>query len=149
MAKSDFDIGDFLPYALNRAAEASSRGFQRYYKAKYGMTRTEWRVLFHLGRHGAMTASAICRKSDIHKTKVSRAVAALDKRRLLVRRPVEADRRHETLTLTNAGQTVYRDLAQAAQRFDADLADLFAPEEQAVLRRCLARIAAQGDGASG
>ena len=45
-----FDLRDFMPYLLNQAADASSRDFQSYYKGKYGMLRTEWRVLFHLGR---------------------------------------------------------------------------------------------------
>ncbi|NHX28398.1 MarR family transcriptional regulator, partial [Escherichia coli] len=33
----DFDLGDFLPYALNQAAEITSLGFQRAYKDRYGM----------------------------------------------------------------------------------------------------------------
>jgi len=53
--KDAFDLQDFLPYLLNQAADASSLGFQKYYKDRYGMLRTEWRVLFHLGRYGAMT----------------------------------------------------------------------------------------------
>jgi len=51
-----FDINNFLPYLLNRAAEKSSSGFQKEYKSKYGILLTEWRVLFHLGRYGEMTA---------------------------------------------------------------------------------------------
>jgi DNA-binding MarR family transcriptional regulator len=50
------------------------------------MLRTEWRVLFHLGRYGAMSAREISRRAGIHKTKVSRAVAALERKRFLERR---------------------------------------------------------------
>ena len=57
-----FDIQDFLPYLLNRAAEKASSGFQQEYKSKYGMLLTEWRVVFHLGRYGKMTAIDICKK---------------------------------------------------------------------------------------
>ena len=50
MENSDtFDLQLFLPYLLNQAAEESSLSFQRVYKDRYGMLRTEWRVLFHLG----------------------------------------------------------------------------------------------------
>ena len=57
--KDDFDLQYFLPYLLNQAAEEASIAFQKVYKSRYGMLRTEWRVLFHLGRYGAMTATDI------------------------------------------------------------------------------------------
>ena len=40
---------DFLPYLLNHAAEEVGQGFGRIYQDRYGMLRTEWRVLAHLG----------------------------------------------------------------------------------------------------
>ena len=70
--KDDFALQDFLPYLLNRAAEESSLGFQKHYKNRYGMLRTEWRVLFHLGNYGEMTAKEIGSRAKIHKTKISR-----------------------------------------------------------------------------
>ncbi len=139
---SPFDLRDFLPYALNQAAEATSRAFQQYYKGKYGMLRTEWRVLFHLGRHGSLTAKEICERGSIHKTKVSRAVAALEQKRLLSRKTLPDDRRHEILQLTKNGSAVFTDLCASARAYDAELAGQFTAEEQVVLRRCLSRIAA-------
>lgn len=136
-----FDIKDFLPYLLNQAADASSREFQRYYKSRYGMLRTEWRVLFHLGRHGTMTAKEICTRAHIHKTKVSRAVTALEQKRFLTRHEVANDRRHEDLLLTKAGQRAFADLAAAAQTFDAKLTVSFSPQERETLRKCLMQMA--------
>ncbi len=133
----DFDLEGFLPYALNRAAEATALGFQRKYRDGYGMLRTEWRVLFHLGRYGAMTARGICDRAGLHKTKVSRAVAALEAKGFLARRTEAADRRQEALSLTARGRAAYDDLALEARAFDAGLAARFTPEEEAVLRRCL------------
>ena len=137
----DFDLRDFMPYLLNQAAEASSLDFQRLYKSRYGMLRTEWRVLFHLGRYGAMTAKEICARARTHKTKVSRAVSALEGKRFLTRAEVSEDRRHERLALTPAGQAAYRDLTQEAREFDAELLAPFSEADQEVLRRCLAQIA--------
>lgn len=144
----DFDLEEFLPYALNRAAEAASLGFQKIYKARYGMLRTEWRVLFHLGRYGAMTAREICDRADLHKTKVSRAVAALEARRFLTRSPVESDRRHEVLALTASGMASYRDLSEEARRFDRELAARLSPEDLVALRRSLDRLRRSAEGAS-
>lgn len=138
---SDFDLKDFTPYLLASAAEAASLGFQRHYKARYGMLRTEWRVVFHLGRYGAMTARDICTRARVHKTKVSRAVAALEAKRFLERRRREDDRRQEDLVLTKAGRSAFDDLCIEARRFDDELMTRFTEAERAILRRCLARIA--------
>lgn len=137
----NFDLSRFLPYVLNQAAEASSAGFQTCYRQRYGMLRTEWRVLFHLGRYGGITAKEICARASLHKTKVSRAVLALETKRYLLRTPQEQDRRHETLSLTRQGQAVYSDLVQAAEDYDAALWAHFSTEEREVLQRCLEKIA--------
>lgn len=141
MTDDDFDLSRFLPYALNQAAEATSIGFQSYYRQRYGMLRTEWRVLFHLGRYGAMTAKGICERASLHKTKVSRAVHALEQKRFLVRMIQEQDRRHETLSLTHQGEAVYSDLFEAAKAYDAKLSAHFTEAEREILNRCLEKIA--------
>ncbi len=141
MTDDDFDLSRFLPYALNQAAEATSIGFQTYYRQRYGMLRTEWRVLFHLGRYGAMTAKEICERASLHKTKVSRAVHALEQKRFIVRTIQEQDRRHETLSLTHQGEGVYADLFEAAKAYDAKLSAHFTETEREILNRCLEKIA--------
>ena len=139
--KSTFDLMLFLPYLLNQAAEESSIAFQRLYKDRYGMLRTEWRVLFHLGYYGDKTAREICDMSKMHKTKVSRAVAALEKRRFLVRERVETDRRSEILRLTKVGNSAYLDLREVAQDYDNNLSANLSEEESQVLRSALLKIA--------
>jgi len=136
-----FDLTDFLPYVLNRASEAAGQGFSAVYKGRYGMLRTEWRVLFHLGRFGQMTAREICDRAGLHKTKVSRAVKALEGRRFLLRSERPDDRRQEALSLTPAGKAAYRDLSGRAQDYDAALSAQFDVGELAVLRRCLKHLA--------
>ena len=137
----DFELRDFLPYLLNQAAEETSLGFQKAYKERYGMLRTEWRVLVHLGRYGELTASQIVERARIHKTKVSRAVRALEERRFLAREGAEDDRRREILALTPRGRAVYDDLTKIAREYDTQLAAEFSPRERAVLRACLRRLA--------
>mgnify|MGYP001812763300 FL=1 len=113
----DFDLHLFLPYLLNQAAEASSLSFQQVYKNRYGMLRAEWRVLFHLGVYGPLTAKDICDRAKMHKTKISRAVQKLADRRYLRRDPSTSDRRSEILVLTERWQAVYRDLKGIAQQY--------------------------------
>lgn len=142
--KADFDLERFLPYLLNQAAEATSRSFQASYKATYGMTRTQWRVLANLGKFGSMTARDICTISHIEKTKVSRAVSALEDQRLLSRTTSPQDRRAELLSLTDAGRAVFADLGQRAIAYDRALRARLGPEIAADLDDLLRRIIADG-----
>jgi DNA-binding MarR family transcriptional regulator len=141
LQKDDFNLQNFLPYLLNQAAEESSLAFQQVYKGRYGMLRTEWRVLFHLGVIGQMSAKEISERARIHKTKISRAVQKLADRRFLTRTPDNRDRRSERLELTPAGQSAYRDLRSVAQAHDAKMAARFTKGEAALLRMMLKRLA--------
>lgn len=115
------DLETFLPYRLNRLADAISRDFARLYRDRHGLTRPEWRTLATLGQFGRMTATAIGDHSAMHKTKVSRAVAALERRKWLSREPDRNDRRVEQLRLTRAGDSIYRQMVPIAKAFEAGL----------------------------
>ena len=105
------------------------------------MLRTEWRVLFHLGCYGEMTAKQVCEMGRLHKTKVSRAVAALESKRYLEREEVASDRRHSVLRLTKAGQSVFEDLEREARAFDARVRGDMNAQDAQVFQRALLRIA--------
>ena len=81
-----FQLSEFLPYLLNQAAERASQDFAQIYKSRFGMQRTDWRVLAHLGEFGALTARDICARAAEHKTRVSRAVSRLEARGFISRR---------------------------------------------------------------
>ncbi|PTM93422.1 MarR family winged helix-turn-helix transcriptional regulator [Mycoplana dimorpha] len=120
---ADFDLDAFLPYRLNRAAEAVSLRFAAHYKARYAMTRPEWRTMAALGSYGRMTATAIGANATMHKTKVSRAVKSLEDRRWLKRSLDESDRRVENLELTAAGLRIYREMVDLAHAYERELAE--------------------------
>ncbi len=135
--KPAFALSDFIPYLLNRAAEETSAEFAKIYKDRFGLLRTEWRVLFHLGQMGESTATEIGLRSKIHKTKISRAVARLEKRRLLKRTRSETDRRREFIRLTPAGKKMFVELSRAADKYNETLMKKLEPAEQALLKRIL------------
>lgn len=141
-----FDLQDFLPYLLNQAAEAASQGFAEKYRRHYAMTRTQWRVMANLGKFGAMTARDICALSQMDKTKVSRAVAQMERAALLARHRSLRDRRAEILSLTPRGQAVFRDLGQQALDYDralrASIAAAAPQDATGILRAIIAASAA-------
>ncbi|WP_425359538.1 MarR family winged helix-turn-helix transcriptional regulator [Borborobacter arsenicus] len=121
MADDILALESFLPYRLNRLADAVSREFAGTYRDRHGLTRPEWRVFATLGQFGTMTATAIGAHSAMHKTKVSRAVVALEQRKWLMRTPDASDRRIEHLALTKAGVTAYREMVPLAKAFEKEL----------------------------
>lgn len=139
----DFDLEEFLPYLLNQAAEATSRSFHAIYAEKYGMTRAQWRVLANLGKFGSMSAKDICEISHMEKTKVSRAISALEATKLLRRKTMADDRRAEALHLTAAGLKVYKELGMSAVDYDHKLRVFLGPAAFENLSRTLKLLARQ------
>ncbi|MDX8469174.1 MarR family transcriptional regulator [Mesorhizobium sp. VK23B] len=127
------ELESFLPYRLYRLADAVSREFSRIYKERQGLTRPEWRTLSGLGQRGTMTATELGEQSAMHKTKVSRAVAELERRRWLTRTPDGNDRRVEHLTLTKAGLAAYREMVPLAKVFERELLARLSREERAAV----------------
>lgn len=111
-------LENFLPYRLNSLAALVSRDFHRVYSPHHDLTVPEWRVLATLGEFAAMTAKAIGSHSAMHKTKVSRAIQALEKRRWLTRQTNSTDRREEILSLTALGRRTYADIVPRALDFE-------------------------------
>ncbi len=76
----------------------------------------------------------------MHKTKVSRAVALLEKRKLLVRRANKADMRESFLSLTPAGRAIYEDLAPVAVAFARRFIEAIDPADRAAFDRALQQV---------
>ena len=133
-------LEQFLPYRLNVVASLVSQALSRIYADGYGIGVPEWRVLVTLGQYGMMTGKAIGGHSHMHKTKVSRAVALLEDRKLVIRRANRADMREAILALTAAGRAMYDDLAPIAPDFANRLAEAVDPADRAAFERSVDRL---------
>lgn len=131
----------FLPYRLNMLATEVSQTLARAYGKRFGISIPEWRVLATLGQFGTITAREIGMHSRMHKTTVSRAVAALEKRRLVIRRANRADMREAFLALTDAGTSTYLEIVPMAKSFSESLCLGISAEERELLDALLDRLA--------
>jgi DNA-binding MarR family transcriptional regulator len=143
-------LEQFLPYRLNVVASLVSQALSRIYADRYGIGVPEWRVLVTLGQYGMVTGKAIGSHSHMHKTKVSRAVALLEERKLITRRANRADLREAFLALTPAGRAMYDDLAPIALDFANRLAEAVDSSDRPAFERAIdslteraARLAAE------
>jgi DNA-binding MarR family transcriptional regulator len=133
----------FLPYQLNVVASLVSQALSRVYARRYRIGVPEWRVLVTLGQFGVMTGKAIGAHTHMHKTKVSRAVALLEKRRLLARRSNRADMRESFLSLTGSGRVMYEEVAPHALDFARRLTDILTPSDREAFDRAVRQLTAR------
>jgi DNA-binding MarR family transcriptional regulator len=107
-------LSEFVPFRLNRLAAAVSEHLSAIYRDRFGLQIPEWRVLVTIGRSADCTAQQIAASTCMHKTRVSRAVAALRQRGLLERASSSRDGRAMHLRLTGAGGRLYTALVPLA-----------------------------------
>lgn len=133
-------LEDFLPYRLNQVSEVVSRSFSRMYAERYGMARPEWRVIAIIGQFGRVTAKTVGERSTMHKTKVSRAVSALEKRGFVKRTANPEDMREAFLELTEEGKTAYDTLVPKALTFSTHLMHSLSEDERYQLDEILHKL---------
>lgn len=133
-------LESFLPYRLNLVSETVSQAFASLYETQFGIARPEWRVIALLGQYGQLTAKTIGERSAMHKTKVSRAVASLEKRKLVVRTPNPDDMRESFVELAPEGQAIYEAIVPQALAFTKALHESLSAAQRDVLDDMLERI---------
>jgi len=132
-------LEEFLPHRLNVLSNLVSQALTRVY-APHGINIPEWRTLVTLGEYGEMTGKAIGAHTHMHKTKVSRAVAQLERRKLVSRRTNRQDLREAFLALTPAGRAVYAELAPRAIDFMERLVQVVAAPDRGAFDRAMADL---------
>jgi DNA-binding MarR family transcriptional regulator len=133
----------FLPYQLNVVSNLVSQALSRVYARRYGIGVPEWRLLVTLGQFEMMTAKAIGAHTHMHKTKVSRAVAQMEKRRLVARRANRDDKREAFLSLTASGRAMYEEIAPHALDFALRLTEILTPGDREAFDRALQQLTAR------
>lgn len=133
-------LESFLPYRLNVLAEIVSQSLARYYQERHGISIPEWRIIATLGQYSSMTAKDIGTHSHMHKTKVSRAVSALERKGMLERAVNEKDHREAFLVLSDHGRTVYTDLVPVAHNYCDTLTAELDTDERAQLDQLIRRL---------
>lgn len=116
-----FDLSAFLPYQLAVASSRISKGFAERYKAEFGLTMPEWRVLAHLAQSDAVSVREIHARVDMDKSKVSRAAARLEASGLIEKRENPGDRRLLDMRLTAKGRELIDRIVPIADAYQAEI----------------------------
>lgn len=117
----DFDLDHFLPYQLNVLADRVSKAFADHYRAAYGISIAEWRVVAHLHHGGPVSVREITNRVNMEKSRVSRAASRLEQAGYLRKTPNPEDRRLLALELTEDGKAMMADLIRMADEFQSNV----------------------------
>jgi DNA-binding MarR family transcriptional regulator len=135
-------LSAFVPYRLSIATNTVSDVIAGAYRALFGLSIPEWRLIAVLAELGSSTQFDLGATTRMDKVTVSRAAIALVARGLMRRSANPSDKRSHLLTLSPQGRALYDEVAPKALALeDAILAD-FSPEEVADLIAMLQRLEA-------
>jgi DNA-binding MarR family transcriptional regulator len=119
--KSRIDLERFLPYRLSVLTNLVSGAIASVYEERFELTIPEWRVIAVLARFPGLSAAEVAAHTRMDAVAVSRAVTRL-LRAGRIRRSIAADdRRRSILRLSAAGESVYREIAPVALRYEHSL----------------------------
>jgi DNA-binding MarR family transcriptional regulator len=135
-------LDTFLPYRLTTTAHFVSVALSRIY-ANQGLSIPEWRILSTLCEFGTMTARDVCGRTLMHKTKVSRCVVLMEKRRLLSRSRNRTDLREIPLSASATGRRLYEEVVPRALEFEAKVLAALGPTERDAFYVALEKIKTQ------
>lgn len=141
-ATPDFQLDNFLPYRLSVAANAVSDAVSQTYRKAHGLRPPEWRLVAVLAECPALTPLAIGQRTRMDKVTVSRASVVLLDKGLIGRAPNPLDSRSLLLSLTDAGQALYNQVAPQALEVQARIFSGFTDEEARLLLDLLQRAEA-------
>jgi len=140
----DFDLDRYLPYRMTVIAAQLSARLSKQYKAQFGISIAEWRILLNLGYSGSGSVRDIEKRVSLEKSKVSRGVSRLEARGYLTKSVDDADRRLLKLALTENGVDLLSQLIPIAQAYQDQL-DAVLGEDAARLQSALDRLAESRD----
>jgi DNA-binding MarR family transcriptional regulator len=138
--KTAFQLEEFLPFRLNVLAQGVSARLSSIYAERFGLDIPQWRILANLATRGDMTAQTISRITFAHKSTISRAVAELERRKLIERLADPADGRAFTLRMLPRGHALFSELLPLVLTFERELLGRLKPSETAALLKGLGAL---------
>ena len=130
--RSDAGLATALRISVSRLARRLR--VERQAEGLASLSDTQLAALAVLDRHAAMTPGELAEHEKVQPPSMTRVIAVLEERRLVMRAPHPTDRRQVVLTVTEQGREL---VSQARRRRDAWLAKRLkelTAQERAILR---------------
>ena len=133
-------LDDSVFFKLVRVVNLTARPFNEGIGRQHDLSLSDWRVMMVLGSHPGTTASDVCARTGMDKMSVSRAIAALARRRRVTRKSDPTDGRRTLVWLSSAGQRLFDELSVSARERERQVFGGVGVQEQARLSDTLDRL---------
>jgi len=134
------ELRQFVPYLLGAISNLLSSGASRHYRRAFGLGLTEIRLMWILSVEPRIPASRAAEIMGVDKAAISRALAALERRKL-VRVAVDGrDSRQRIVELSPEGRRVQSEVMVVSRERERRLLAPFEREEVRALARLLHRM---------
>ena len=142
MAKpsAKIDLGDYLPYLVNRVGTIIAEQFGAEALARHGLSIAEWRVLAVLASNGGQRQIDLADLTSTEASTLSRLVTRLVHMGLATRTRSANSNREVVVKLSTKGQSLVARLIPIARAYEAAAIAGMTVQELAVLKRCLRRV---------
>lgn len=118
----------------------TARPFAALFGNRFGLNLTEWRVLLTVADRPGVSAQELSDHTGLDKMSVSRVVRRLEAQGRLAREGSATDRRRRHLDLTDAGWSVYDEIARSAVQREKQIYAGLTPAELDTLRVLLSKL---------
>jgi DNA-binding MarR family transcriptional regulator len=133
-------LKQFVPYRMVHLAANISLALSKIYKQEFDITIPEWRVLAQLAEQKKLYSKNIGEITSMNKSKVSRAVKALESKAYLIRQTDKNDNRAAYLSLTSQGKTLYQNIAPKALQWERQFIGVLEASEHRNLMKILDKL---------
>ena len=117
--------------------------------APFELRPVDYSVLSVIAHNPGVTSRQICAALDILPPNLVGMVKALQRRRLITRRPHPSDRRAQGLHLTPTGERLYREAQATASALEAEATAALTADEVQTLIALLRKVYRPGTAATG
>ena len=134
------DLGDYLPYLVNRVGNIIADQFGAEALAPYRLSIAMWRVMAVLASSGGQRQIDLADLTSIDASTLSRLVTRLVRMGVVSRTRSASSNREVVVKLTAKGHTIVSRLIPIALQYESVAAAGLSTAELATLKRCLRAV---------
>jgi len=130
----------YVPALLTTLLNSLTRNASTFYRRHFGVGITDWRIMYRLASEPWVTAHHICNAAQLDKGVVSRSLAWMEKRGLVLVRGDETDARRRLVALSPAGLDLHDRITQVALEREQNFLAQLSPSEVEMIIHLLQKL---------
>ena len=138
--RAHLDLGNYLPYLINRVGFALVEGFTAGALTPHGLSIAMWRVLAALSNRGEQRQIDLVDMTSIDASTMSRLVTRLVRMGFVTRSRSATSNREVVVELSAKGRVLVQRLIPIAKKLEQTASAGLPPKDLAVAKRALGRM---------